>query len=147
MFRRITATLSLLSLVLVSIVPLTTTAAARTQATGQARKQKKQAPEFDSTSSSGETVRALIQTKGTPSAAHDAALANARGRKQSSNSELNLIVADVPLNSIAALAARDDIEYVSPDRPVKADVNMIGRASCREKLNKPDNTESVIKIN
>ena len=134
MFRRITVTISLLSLVLVSILPLTTFAAPTKQPQDQVRKQKKQAPEFDSTNNSGATVRALIQTKGTPSAAHDGALASARGHKRSSHSELNLIVADVPLNSIAALAARDDVAYVSPDRPVKADVNLTTESTGADKV-------------
>src|SRR5438132_636284 len=124
MLRRITACLSLVSLVMVSLLPLMAFAAPRTQGQGKGYRQEKQAPEFDSTANSTAIVRALIQTKGTPSAAHDEAIANARGHKRSSENALNLIVADMPLNSIAALAARDDIEYVSPDRPVKADVNM-----------------------
>ena len=106
MLRRITACLSLVSLIMVSLLPLTAFAAP-TQEQRKSYRQEKQAPEFDSTANSTATVRALIQTKGTPSAAHDEAIANARGHKRSSEGALNLIVADVPLNSIAALAARE----------------------------------------
>ena len=124
MLRRITATISLVSLVAVSLLPLTTFAAPRNQGQAEPHAQKKLAPEFNSTGNSTATVRALIQTKGAPSSAHDAAVANARGHKRSSYNALNMIVADVPLNSIAELAARDDVAYVSPDRLVKAEINL-----------------------
>src|SRR5205807_2716679 len=107
MLRRITACLSLVSLVMVSLLPLAAFAA-RTAGQSKGQRQGKQAPDFESTANSSATVRALIQTKGTPSAAYDGAITNARGHKRASEDALNLIVADVPLNSIAALAARDD---------------------------------------
>ena len=112
MLRRITACLSLVSLIMVSLLPLTAFAAP-TQEQRKSYRQEKQAPEFDSTANSTATVRALIQTKGTPSAAHDEAIANARGHKRSSEGALNLIVADVPLNSIAALALVRGADFLS----------------------------------
>ena len=124
MLRRITATLSLISLVSVSMLPLTTFAAPKNQGNGQRQSQKKSAPEFSSTANSSATVRALIQTKGSPSAALDAAVTKARGNKRSTLAGLNMVVADVPLNSIAALAAREGVAYVSPDRPVQGEMNL-----------------------
>src|SRR2546423_2657982 len=122
MFRRITASLTLIALVAISLTPLTTFAAPSKQNSSprQGRGFGKLAPEFDAASNSTATVRVLVQTKGQPSASHDAAVANAHGTKRASYTTLNTLVADVPANTVASLALRDDVLYVSPDRPVKA---------------------------
>ena len=86
--------------------------------------EKKAAPEFAKTNGSTASVRVLIQTKGAPTAAQDTALTSARGTKRASFGALNTIVADVPLNEVAGLAARQDVVYVAPDRPVKAQMNL-----------------------
>src|SRR5438445_8008954 len=124
MFKRITAYLSLISLIVVSLAPVATFAAdpSRVHTT-------KTAPEFDKANNSSATVRVLIQTKGAPSAAQDDAVANAHGSKRASHSALNMIVADVPLNTVASLAARDDIVYIAPDRPVKSQLNLTNDAT------------------
>src|SRR2546427_1698247 len=125
MLRRITAYLSLISLVAVALAPMATTYAAPRRSGNQQRHvEKKAAPEFASTHGSTATVRVLIQTKGAPSAAHDSALTRVRGNKRASYDALNMIVADVPLNEVAGLAARKDVLYVAPDRPVKAQMNL-----------------------
>ena len=126
MFRRITACLSLLSLVLVSLAPLSTFAAPANKQNNrqQGRGFKKLAPEFDAASNSTATVRVLIQTKGQPSATHDDALANAHGKKQATYAALNTLVAEVPANTVASLALRSDVDYISPDRPVKSEANL-----------------------
>src|SRR4030095_12150210 len=126
MFRRITASLSIVSLAIVSFAPLATFAAP-TQ--GHRVNARKIAPEFASTVSSGATVRVLLQTKGAPSAAHDNALLNARGTKRATYSSLNTIVADVPLNELQNLGQRTDIEYIAPDRPVKSQMNVTSQTT------------------
>src|SRR3954462_12761389 len=127
MFRRITACMTLTALVLVSLAPLTTFAAPAKQSDNNPRHGqgfKKLAPEFAVANNSTATVRVLIQTKGQATAAHDNAIANAHGSKRASLDALNTLVADVPANQVAGLALRDDVEYVSPDRPVKAEANL-----------------------
>src|SRR5262245_50902986 len=114
MFRRITAIASLASLLFVSLAPVATFAATRR---GDSHRpiQKKLAPEFERTANSTATVRVLMQTKGIPSAEHDSALQLAHGNKRATLNALDTIVADVPLNEIATLANRTDVEYISPD--------------------------------
>ncbi|HYW71551.1 MAG TPA: hypothetical protein VE961_10970, partial [Pyrinomonadaceae bacterium] len=122
MLRKISASLSLISLLVVSLAP----AALATPLTAAAPPQveKKSAPEFANTNGSTASVRALIKTKGAPTAAHDAALAHSHGRKRATYDALDVVVADLPLNEIASIAARDDVLYVAPDRPVKAQMNL-----------------------
>src|SRR5205807_2992462 len=124
MFRRITACLSLLSLVLVSLAPLATFAAPAQNNRQPRHSFKKLAPEFEAATNSTATVRVLIQTKGQPTAAHDNAVAGVGGRKRAGYDSLNTLVADVPANTVASLAQRDDVVYVSPDRPVKSEANL-----------------------
>ena len=123
MLKRIATYLSISSLMVVSIAP---TFAASASGNGNASRhvEKKTAPEFAATANVNGTVRLLIQTKGAPTAAHDTALANAHGNKRGTYAELNTIVADVPLNQVATLAARADVAYIAPDRPVKAQFNL-----------------------
>jgi serine protease AprX len=80
---------------------------------------------LDVASNSTATVRVLIQTKGQPSAAHDNAIAGARGSKRAGYASVNTVVADVPANQVASLALRSDVEYVSPDRPVKGEASLL----------------------
>ncbi|HET6261332.1 MAG TPA: S8 family peptidase, partial [Chloroflexia bacterium] len=121
MLRKFTACLSLISLMMVSGAPLTvfgkTTASNNNR---QARQNKKLAPELESSSTSNGTIRVIIQTKGQPSAEQDNAIANTGGTKRASYSALNAVVADVPASSVASLAARADVEYVTSDRPMQA---------------------------
>ena len=124
MLRKISAYLSLISLVAITLSPAMTVSAAPRSGNQQRHVEKKAAPEFSKTNGSTATVRVLIQTKGTPNANHDGALARAHGSKRASYDALNTIVADVPLNEVAALAARQDVVYVAPDRPVKAQMNL-----------------------
>ncbi|MBA3766734.1 MAG: S8 family serine peptidase, partial [Acidobacteria bacterium] len=123
MLRRITAYLILVSLVLVSVAPLTTFAAtAKKSNNGQAQAHKKLAPEFESGNATG-SVRVIIQTKGHPSADQENAISKAGGSKRDAYEALDTMVADVPASSIQSLAARDDIAYISPDRVVKSQGN------------------------
>ena len=127
MLKRIATYLSLSSLMVVSIAPMTTSAAPARRGNGSnapRHVEKKSAPEFASTNGANGTVRVLMQTKGAPTADLDSALATARGNKRDSFSEFNTIVADVPLNQVASLAARSDVAYIAPDRPVKAQFNL-----------------------
>src|ERR1051325_6719839 len=121
MFRRITATTTLVALVLVSLAPAATFAAPAAKQSNhqQGRRIEKLAPEFDVAANSAATVRVLIQTKGQPNASLDGAVQNARGQKRASLNAVSTVVADVPANQVASLALRDDVVYVSPDRPVK----------------------------
>ncbi len=98
MLRRISAYTSLISLLAVSLAPMATTSYAAPRRSKNARHvEKKTAPEFASAQGSSAIARVLIQTKGAPSAAHDAALNNAGASKRSSFTALNTIVADVSL--------------------------------------------------
>src|SRR5918912_231134 len=120
MFRRITATTTLTALILVSRAPMATFAApAAKQSKRQQGRLEKLAPEFDAAANSSATVRVLIQTKGQPNASLDGAVQNARGQKRAALNAVSTVVADVPVNQVASLALRDDVVYVSPDRPVK----------------------------
>ncbi|MDQ2975058.1 MAG: S8 family serine peptidase, partial [Acidobacteriota bacterium] len=123
MLRRISAYLSLISLMAVAFLPMVTFAAPR-NGNHQRHVEKKEAPEFANTNKSTATVRILMQTKGAPSAAQDGALSRAHGTKRAVLEGLDTIVADVPLNEVAGLASRDDVLYVAPDRPVKAQMNL-----------------------
>ncbi|HYJ46036.1 MAG TPA: S8 family peptidase, partial [Pyrinomonadaceae bacterium] len=124
MLRRISAYIALISLVLVSLGPTSVKVASAATQTAAPRTHKKRAPEFEAVPNSTATVRALIQTKGGPTIAQDDAIRGAGGTKRASYGALNTIVADVPLNMIGSLAEREDVEYVSPDRPVKAQANL-----------------------
>ena len=83
MLKRIATYLSISSLMVVSIAPMTTFAAPASGNGNPSRHaEKKTAPEFASTANAQGTVRVLMQTKGAPTAAHDSALATARGNKR-----------------------------------------------------------------
>src|SRR5205807_1346707 len=75
--------------------------------------------------SSSETISVIIQTKGAPSAAQDAAIQSKGGRKRGSFDAMNMVVADVPRSSLADLAARDDVNYISADKPVHANIDLV----------------------
>ena len=115
MLKRIATYLSISSLMVVSVAPLTTFAASASgNGNAQRHVEKKTAPEFAGTANVNGTVRVLMQTKGAPTAAHDNALATARGNKRGTYAELNTIVADVPLNQVESLAARADVIIAEP---------------------------------
>src|SRR5207253_8756209 len=101
MLRKITAYLSLISLVLVSVAPLTAFANTAANGNRQAQQAKKLAPELEASTASAGTVRVIIQTKGQPSVNQDNAIANAGGRKRASYDAPNIVVADVPANPVA----------------------------------------------
>src|SRR5882724_1408747 len=124
MLRKISAYLSLISLVTVTLAPAMTATASPRTGNRQRHIEKKAAPQFSKTNGSTATVRVLIQTKGAPNANQDSALTRAHGNKRASYDQLNTIVADDPLNEVAGLAARTDVLYVAPDRPVKAQMNL-----------------------
>src|SRR5258708_25261462 len=124
MLRKISAYLGLVSLITVSLVPAATTFASPRGNNNPPHREKKIAPEFASVSNSTATVRLIMQTKGAPTAALDGIIARAHGNKRANYTSLNTIVVDVPLNEVAGLAAREDVVYVAPDRPVKAQMNL-----------------------
>src|ERR1051325_1987497 len=128
MLRKVTAYLILITLV--SVTPLTAFAntAAGQGNNGQARQTKKLAPELESSTASKGKVRVIIQTKGQPTAEQDNAIVNAGGTKRASYSALNVVVAEVPANTVASLAARSDVEYVASDRPMKAQGDLTNTA-------------------
>jgi hypothetical protein len=115
MLRRVTSSFIVLTLLAVSLAPLAVNASAASKS--PKKRDSKVAPELTgSTAASSQTIRVIVQTKGRPSAAHDSAIGSKGGRKRQSFDELDAITADVPANAVAALAARDDVEYVSPVR-------------------------------
>src|SRR2546423_13869014 len=107
MLRRLTACLAVLSLLFVSLAPLTAAAPAA-QSHGKPKPQRKLAPEFDGAATSGETVRVIIQTKGHPNAVQDQALSAKHGTKRQTLDALDVLVADLPASEVASFAARED---------------------------------------
>src|SRR5438132_8003549 len=123
MSRRI-ALLIIVAIVSASIVPLASFAAPKAGKAQRARVSKL-SPSLASSASSSETISVIIQTKGAPSAAQDAAIQSKGGRKRSSFDAMNMVVADVPRSSLADLAARDDVNYISADKPVHANIDLV----------------------
>src|SRR3712207_1878614 len=164
MFRRITSSLIALGLTATYLSPLALGAAPAPRKNESAPKRNaKFAPEFDNAAASGEQVRVIIQTKGRPNAAHDGAISSKGGSKGTTFDSLDAMTAVVPASSVASLAARSDVAYISPDRQVKSEMALtreatgaalaqagfqgvpattgkgvgiakIGRASCRERV-------------
>jgi subtilisin family serine protease len=120
MLRRITTSFIVLTLLAVSLAPLADSASA---ASNSPKHTSKVAPELSGATSS-QTVRVIVQTKGRPTQAHDGAISAKGGSKRQSFDELNALTADVPANAVASLAAREDVEYVSPDRQVRASLDV-----------------------
>ena len=127
MLRRITSFFTVIGLLFASLAPIATFAAPDNQ-NGQPRLVQKVSPEFESATNSTGTFRVIIQTKGRPSAAHDSAIGSGGGTKRKQFDALNTIVADVSGNTLAELAARDDIDYISPDRTVRAQMSVTREA-------------------
>src|ERR1041385_2638264 len=126
--RRITMSRRIAQLIIVAIIfgsfaPVASFAAPQ-NSQGRAYVSKLSAGLANSTNSS-ELTRVIIQTNGTPSAAHDNAIQTKGGRKRGSFDGLNMVVADVPSNSLADLAARDDVKYISADKPVRANIDLV----------------------
>src|SRR2546423_12126492 len=121
--RRI-ALLIIVAIVTASIAPLASFAAPKA-AKPQRAKASKLSSSLSSSANSSELTSVIIQTKGAPSAAHDGAVQAKGGRKRGSFDLMNMIVADVPRSSLAALAARDDVDYISADRPVHANIDLV----------------------
>ncbi|MEP6707266.1 MAG: hypothetical protein ABJC05_07090, partial [Pyrinomonadaceae bacterium] len=132
MLRRLTVCLTTLSLLLVSVAPLAATAFAAPNAQkrhGQEKRERKAAPEFDTAAGSSETVRVIVQTKGHPTAAQDQAIEGKRGKRRQTLDTLDTMIVDLPAGEVASLAARDDVVYVSPDRTVKAEMDVTREAT------------------
>src|SRR2546423_629673 len=121
--RRISL-LIIVAIVIASIAPLASFAAPKA-AKPQRAKASKLSSSLSSSANSSELTTVVIQTKGAPSAAHDGAVQAKGGRKRGSFDLMNMIVADVPRSSLAALAARDDVDYISADRPVHANIDLV----------------------
>jgi serine protease AprX len=122
MLRRIIASLILLGLTGIYFAPLTPRAAAAPKQTATPRNSKL-APEFDNAAASpNDFVRVIIQTKGRPSAAHENAINAKGGAKGRTFDSLDAMTAVVPKGALADLAARDDVAYVSPDRPTRGEL-------------------------
>src|SRR5215204_1345412 len=119
MLRRISALAILLALVSVYLAPLATNAAAASPKQKKAQERSsKLAPEFETAGPADELVRVLIQTKGRPSAAHADAVASEGGVRGRAFEALDVMTALVPRGSLASLATREDVAYISPDRQV-----------------------------
>ncbi len=93
------------------------------------RRKSKLAPELAPTdvapaASSQGFVRVIIQSKGHLTTAQDGAIARRGGKKQQGFDELDAVVADVAVGELGALAAREDIAYISPDRVVNAQLDV-----------------------
>src|SRR5688572_3018960 len=97
MLRRFIACLTLSSMLFVSLSPLATLAAPSAGQSGQqGGARRKLAPELES-STAGETLqRVIVQTKGRPTATHEAAITDRRGMKRRGYEALNALVAEVP---------------------------------------------------
>src|ERR1043165_5038132 len=126
--RRITLSRRIAQLIIVAIIvgsfaPVASFGAPQ-NSQGRAHVSKLSAGLANSTNSS-ELTRVIIQTNGTPSAAHDNAIQTKGARKRGSFDGLNMVVADVPSNSLADLAARDDVKYISADKPVRANLDLV----------------------
>src|SRR5215813_5392963 len=122
MSRRI-AQFIIVAIVSASLAPLASFAAPQ-NSPRRARASKLSAGLASSTNSS-EVTRVIIQTNGTPSADQDDAIQSKGGRKRGSFDGLNMVVADVPRNSLADLAGRDDVKYISADKPVRANIDLV----------------------
>ena len=122
MSRRI-AQFIIVAIVSASLAPLATFAAPQ-NSPRRARASKLSAGLASSTNSS-EVTRVIIQTNGAPSAAQDSAIQSNGGRKRGSFDGLNMVVADVPRSSLADLAAREDVKYISADKPVHANIDLV----------------------
>ena len=118
MLRRISALTILLALVSVYISPLAANAAASPKQKQAQQRSSKLAPEFETAGPADELVRVLIQTKGLPSAAHADAITSKGGAKGRAFEALDVMTALVPRGSLASLASREDVAYISPDRKV-----------------------------
>ena len=118
MLRRLSALTILLALVSTYLAPLAINAAAAPKQKKAPKRVSKLAPEFETAAPSGDLVRVLIQTKGRPSAAHDDAVKSKGGTKGRAFEALDAMTALVPRSSLASLSAREDIDYISPDRKV-----------------------------
>jgi serine protease AprX len=130
MLRRITSSLIILGLTATYLSPLALGAApAPKQSESTPKRNAKFAPEFDAAAGSGEQVRVIIQTKGRPSAAHDTAISSKGGRKGQTFESLDALTAVVPAGSVASLAAREDVAYISPDREVKGEMAVTREAT------------------
>nr|MBA3322599.1 S8 family serine peptidase [Pyrinomonadaceae bacterium] len=128
MLHRLTSACIALSL-LVSLAPLSSNAQAAPQPQRAAQRNRKISPELPTATNSNAVTRVIIQTKGRPTEAQDGAITRARGIKRQSFETLNAVVVDLPAKEIAALAERDDVEYVTPDRPVKASMQLTRETS------------------
>jgi subtilisin family serine protease len=130
MLRRFTASFNAIALAIVSLIPLTASSAKpNARQARQPLKVSKLAPELRSANgapatSSGALVRVVIQTKGRPSRAQQSAVANAKGALKQSYEALDTFVAEVPLNSLESLAAREDVAYISTDRTVRSQMSL-----------------------
>src|SRR3712207_2147656 len=97
MFRRITSCLTVISLMTVSLTPLTALASDPQQLRQQARQgHGKVAADLADKKHPGETVRVIIQTKGSPTLDQENAIADRGGLKRKALADLNVLVADVP---------------------------------------------------
>ena len=127
MLRRITSSLTALSLLVVSLSPLTSVFAASNagqKSPKQQRRESKVAPELSEKAASTQMVRVIVQTKGQPNAAQDDAVTRKGGRRRQTFAALDAMTVDVPANAVAELAAREDVAYVSPDRQVRAEMDV-----------------------
>src|SRR6185503_3369543 len=90
------------------------------KATAHVEKGRKLSSSLESLTNSSASKRVIIQTKGTPSTSQDEAIQAKGGSRRASFDNLNMLVADVPGKSLAELAAREDVVYISADQPVQA---------------------------
>ncbi|HEX8491431.1 MAG TPA: S8 family serine peptidase [Pyrinomonadaceae bacterium] len=72
-----------------------------------------------------ERVTVIVQPKGTKTAMQDAEIRNRGGHVKQQLNNLNLRVVELPANAVEAFAARDDVEYVSPDRQIEASGHLV----------------------
>ena len=127
MLRRLATLVTTVALFVTSLLPYSVSAAPATQKTGRpVRGERKLAPELDAAKSG--TVRVIVQTKGRPTAAQDSAINAKGGSKRKSLDALDALVADVPAAALSELAARSDVLYVSPDRRVRAQMDVTKEA-------------------
>jgi subtilisin family serine protease len=75
--------------------------------------------------SSGERVTVIVQPKGTKTAMQDEEIRNRGGRVKQQLNNLNLRIVEIPANAVEAFAARDDVEYVSPEREIEASGHLV----------------------
>jgi subtilisin family serine protease len=72
-----------------------------------------------------ERITLIVQAKGEPTASQDEDISIRGGRVKQQFDNLNMRVVELPANAVESLAARSDVEYVSPEREIEASGHIV----------------------